>query len=203
MELKSKKPKIVPGFNSYSLLWSKQWHLYSVKVKPGEFYVANDEVVITTVLGSCISACVFDDEMKLGGLNHFMLPNIPGQTEIRCLRYGLFAMEQLINEMMKLGCTRQRMQVKVTGGGDMLGGDVNIGEQNIAFIQQYLLDEKLQLVSQDVGGDRARKVAYFPTTGRMLVNKLSHRDDQQLIKEESSYRVEADHQLDEADVELF
>ncbi|MCP4595461.1 MAG: chemotaxis protein CheD [Neptuniibacter sp.] len=201
----SSLPPTLRGFEHHNLFWEPRWDCYAVKVKPGDFYVSNSGIVITTVLGSCISACIHDPVAGYGGLNHFMLPDSGTQGDLdRSMRYGLFAMEQLINELMKHGCQRERMQVKLTGGGDMMGGlTTRIGQQNIDFILKYIQDEGLSLEASDLGGDQARRVAYFPTEGRMLVNKLDHRDDQRLIEEERSFRVDVDQHLDDTDVELF
>lgn len=196
-------PQQLSDFSHFGPFWEPRWKRYAVKVKPGEHYVANEDVVITTVLGSCISACIYDPVMRLGGLNHFMLPAGEADHIGSSSRYGLFAMEQLINDMMKQGCQRQDMQVKLTGGGNMMVGLSDIGQQNIDFILKYIEDEGLNLIASDLGGDQARRVAYFPLEGRMLVNKLDHREDQRLIEEERSYRVEVDRNLDDSDVELF
>lgn len=205
MESRSERkvPKQLAEFINAKLFWEPRWERYAVKVKPGEHYVANTDLVVTTVLGSCISACIHDPVMRYGGLNHFMLPSGDNSDLTRSMRYGFFAMEELINDMMKHGCRRETMQVKLTGGGNMIGGLSDIGQQNIDFILQYIKDEGLKLVASDLGGDQARRVAYFPYEGRMLVNKLDHRDDQRLIEEERSYRVEVDRNLDDSDVELF
>lgn len=196
-------PRQLREFSGFRPFWEPRWGRYAVKVKPGEHYVANDDVVITTVLGSCVSACVYDPEMRMGGLNHFMLPAGDTQDLSRSSRYGLFAMEQLINDLMKHGSRREALQVKLTGGGNMMGGLSDIGQQNIDFILKYMKDEGLNLIASDLGGDQARRVAYFPLEGRMLVNKLDHREDRKLIEEERSYRVEVDRNLDDSDVELF
>ncbi|MGH1462014.1 MAG: chemotaxis protein CheD [Neptuniibacter sp.] len=198
-------PSALRGFEGFKPFWEPRWSKYAVKVAPGEFYVSNSDMVITTVLGSCISVCIHDPVKKLGGLNHFMLPNSGSNDDLsRSMRYGFFAMEQLINELMKYGCRRESLQIKLTGGGEMIRSAINqIGQQNIDFILQYLKDEGLNFIASDLGGNRARKVAYFPLEGRMLVNKLDHREDQRLIEEERTFRVDVDSHLDDTDVELF
>lgn len=201
---KGSPPKALRGFEGLKPFWEPRWKRYAVKVKPGEFYISGSDMVITTVLGSCISACIYDPNAGFGGINHFMLPAGTHDEDLyRSSRYGLFAMEQLVNELMKLGCQRSSMQVKLTGGGDMMGGMISIGQQNIDFILNYISEEGLRLLASDLGGDQARRVAYFPMEGRMLVNKLDHREDQRLIEEERSYRVDVDQHLDDSDVELF
>jgi chemotaxis protein CheD len=197
-------PKVLPGFENSHCFWEAKWERYTVKVLPGEFYISKEDIVLSTVLGSCISVCIYDPLLDFGGMNHFMLPASSEQDDIeRPLRYGLFAMEQLINGMMKNGCTRENMQIKVTGGGALISGLISIGTQNINFIKKYIVEENLQLISIDLGGDQARRVAYFPKTGRMLVKKLSHLDDQHLITQESTYRTNVDKSLDDTEIELF
>ena len=137
-------------------------------------------------------------------MNHFMLPsNGLKSDQERSLRYGLFAMEQLINELMKQGCDRNQLRIKLTGGGDMVKGMGSVGQQNINFILNYIRDENLNLVASDLGGNQARRVAFFPSEGRMLVNKLNRNDDQKVIHEEKVYRADIDLQLDDTDIELF
>lgn len=201
---KESVPELLVGFEDCHYFWEPKWERYTVKVLPGEFCISKEDVVLSTVLGSCISVCIFDPLVKMGGMNHFMLPANNAQEDIeRPLRYGLFAMEQLMNAMMKNGCKRESMQIKVTGGGAMISGLISIGSQNIEFIKKYIEEESLQLISTDLGGDQARRVAYFPKTGRMLVKKLSHLDDQRLITQESTYRTNVDKSLDDTEIELF
>jgi len=194
---------VLPGFESIKSFWSPKWERHTVKIKPGEFYLSNEDMIISTVLGSCISVCIYDPVRCFGGMNHFMLPDTHTDEALdRPLRYGFFAMEQLVNELMKNECRRESMEVKVTGGARMNGNSL-IGSQNIDFIKNYVEQEGLNLVAMDVGGDQARRVVFFPSQGRMLVNKLSHREDLHLIDEENVYRVKVDLSLDDTSVELF
>lgn len=197
-------PKPMRGFEHMRAFWEPRWECYAIKVQPGAFCISKEKVVLTTVLGSCISACIYDPELKIGGMNHFMLPTSNMKDDGgRSMRYGLFAMEQLINGLLRLGSRRESLQLKLTGGGDMMQGITSIGQQNIDFIKDYVAAEQLQVLAADFGGDQARKVAYFPQEGRMLVNRMDHRDDQRLIEEERSYRQDVDCHLDDSDVELF
>ena len=147
-----------------------------VKVFPGEFYVAHrsDETLVT-VLGSCVSACIRDAATGVGGMNHFMLPhNATGTwgSDQKSARFGNFAMEKLINELFKLGCDRERMEIKVFGGGRVLSGMTDVGERNIAFVRNYLQLEGYRIVAEDLGGTQPRKVVYFPATGRVKMRRL-------------------------------
>jgi len=156
----------------------------AVKVLPGEYFVSNEEMVIMTVLGSCIAACIWDGRARIGGMNHFMLPD--GDTGDGSGRYGSFAMELLINEMLKLGARRETMQAKIFGGGQVMAGftTMNVGERNTQFVQDYLATERIPIVSQDVLDIHPRKVCYFPVTGKALVKRLAHSHPETLAVEE-------------------
>lgn len=146
----------------------------AVKVLPGEYYVANSDILIMTVLGSCIAACIWDPKACVGGMNHFMLPE--GDSSDTSGRYGSYAMELLINEMMRLGARKESMQAKVFGGGQVMAGftTMNVGERNTQFVLDYLHTERITLVSKDVLDIYPRKVVFFPTTGKAMVKKLAH-----------------------------
>lgn len=156
----------------------------AVKVLPGEYYVASEDLVIMTVLGSCIAACLWDGRARLGGMNHFMLPDGDGSEDSG--RYGSFAMELLINEMLKLGARRETMQAKIFGGGQVMAGftSMNVGERNTKFVLDYMATERIPVVSQDVLDIHPRKVCFFPITGRALVKRLAHSHPETLVVEE-------------------
>jgi chemotaxis protein CheD len=154
----------------------------AVKVLPGEYFVSGDDVLIMTVLGSCIAACVWDGKARIGGMNHFMLP----EGEDGSGRYGSYAMELLINEMLKMGARRETMQAKVFGGGAVMAGftTMNVGERNTQFVLDYLATERIPVVSQDVLDIHPRKVCFFPVTGKALVKRLAHAHPEALAVEE-------------------
>ncbi len=154
----------------------------AVKVLPGEYFVSSDELVIMTVLGSCIAACIWDGKARTGGMNHFMLP----EGEDGSGRYGSYAMELLINEMLKLGARRETMQAKVFGGGQVMAGftTMNVGERNTKFVLDYLATERIPVVSQDVLDIHPRKVCFFPVTGKAMVKRLAHSHPETLVVEE-------------------
>ncbi|WP_382325873.1 chemoreceptor glutamine deamidase CheD [Hydrogenophaga sp. UC242_50] len=145
----------------------------AVKVLPGEYYVTADDLVVMTVLGSCIAACIWDPRVRVGGMNHFMLPDGGNDSSGR---YGSYAMELLINEMIKLGARRESMQAKVFGGGQVMHTftTMNVGERNTAFVLDYLQTERIAVVSKDVLDIYPRKVCYFPATGKAMVKRLAH-----------------------------
>lgn len=151
---------------------------------PGEYFVSGDDLVIMTVLGSCIAACIWDNKLRVGGMNHFMLPDGDGADGSG--RYGSYAMELLINEMIKLGARRETMQAKVFGGGAVMSGftTMNVGERNTKFVLDYLATERIPVVSQDVLDIHPRKVCFFPVTGKALVKRLAHAHPEALAVEE-------------------
>jgi chemotaxis protein CheD len=156
----------------------------AVKVLPGEYFVSSEELVIMTVLGSCIAACIWDGKSRTGGMNHFMLPD--GDMIDGSGRYGSYAMELLINEMLKMGARRETMQAKVFGGGAVMAGftTMNVGERNTKFVLDYLATERIPVVSQDVLDIHPRKVCFFPVTGKALVKRLAHSHPESLVVEE-------------------
>lgn len=156
----------------------------AVKVLPGEYFVSSEDLVIMTVLGSCIAACLWDGRARVGGMNHFMLPDGDGGDGSG--RYGSYAMELLINEMLKLGARRETMQAKVFGGGQVMAGftTMNVGERNTKFVLDYLATERIPVVSQDVLDIHPRKVCFFPVTGKALVKRLAHSHPETLAVEE-------------------
>ena len=150
---------------------------------PGEYYVTGDDMMIMTVLGSCIAACIWDPRVKVGGMNHFMLPEGAGDTSGR---YGSYAMELLINEMIKLGARRESMQAKVFGGGQVMHSftTMNVGERNTAFVLDYLQTERIAVISKDVLDIHPRKVCYFPASGKAMVKRLAHSHPETLETQE-------------------
>ena len=155
----------------------------AVKVLPGEYYVTAEDIVIMTVLGSCIAACLYDPKARVGGMNHFMLPE--GGADAGG-RYGSYAMELLINELMKLGARREYLQAKIFGGGQVMHTftTMNVGERNTKFVLDYLQTERIAVVSKDVLDIHPRKVCYFPATGKAMVKRLAHSHPESLETQE-------------------
>ena len=155
----------------------------AAKVLPGEYFVSKDDMVIMTVLGSCIAACIWDSKLRVGGMNHFMLPEGGGDTSGRS---GSYAMELLINELVKQGSSREYMQAKVFGGGAVISGftTMNVGERNTKFVLDYLATERIPVVSKDVMDIYPRKVVFFPVTGKAMVKRLAHAHPETLETQE-------------------
>lgn len=163
-------------------------HSDAVKLLPAEFWATDEEVALVTVLGSCVAACLRDPLLKLGGMNHFMLPDgDPGQGEPA--RYGSHAMELLINTLLKQGASRSRLEAKVFGGGNVLKSFTSnqVGTRNAQFIIDYLAAENIPVRAKDLGGIHPRKVCFFPTTGRALVKHLPHAHGTDVVAKESDY----------------
>ncbi len=180
----------------------------AVKIMPGEFFVAKDDIVISTVLGSCIAACIWDRNAKVGGMNHFMLPGeeaaSSGGVTAASGRYGVFAMEQLINELIKRGARKSSLEAKVFGGGAVLRqfSTLNVGERNAAFVLEFLKTEGIRVVSQDLLDVHPRRVAYFPASGRALCKKLTSADTS-LVTAEQQYNAKINTTPVAGDIELF
>ncbi len=191
-----------------NLYFDRDHGAMAVKILPGEYYVATRGEIITTVLGSCVSACIRDPQLGIGGMNHFMLPHGHpdgrwGNNLSQTARYGTFAMECLLNELFKLGAQRQRLEIKVVGGGRVLVKMSDIGSRNIHFIREFLATERLKIVSEDLGGDWPRKVVYMPDSGRMRVKRLRVLRNDTIVQRETRYLDEIEHMPDEGSVELF
>jgi chemotaxis protein CheD len=171
-----------------SFFWFEtQFKNEAVKVLPGEYFVHDEDILIMTTLGSCIAACLWDRQAKVGGLNHFMLPDGQGQGSAASGgRYGSFAMELLINEMMKKGAQRSTMEAKVFGGGQVVSGmnSMNVGERNTAFVLDYLKTERIQVVSKDVLDIYPRKVCFLPASGKAMVKRLASANNDALAAQE-------------------
>ena len=154
----------------------------AVKILPGEYFVHNEDMLIMTTLGSCIAACLYDRNAKVGGMNHFMLPDGAGDSG----RYGSYAMELLINEMMKRGATRMTMEAKIFGGGQVVSGmtTMNVGERNTNFVMDYLKTERIPVVSKDVLDVYPRKVCYLPGSGKAMVKRLAPTNTDALLAQD-------------------
>jgi chemotaxis protein CheD len=205
------KPSAVPGFEGIQRYWDPTMQRWTAKILPGEYYVTRAQEGISTVLGSCISACMRDRELGCGGMNHFMLPEdcADGNGSWNeadggaSTRYGSYAMESLINELLKLGARRERLEVKLFGGGRILPSMTDVGLRNIAFAREFLKAEGLSVAAQDVGDVFPRRILYFPESGRVLVKRLRAVDSRAVASSESSYRSSLGRQTEGNDVELF
>lgn len=177
------------------------------KVFPGEYYVTGraDEV-ITTILGSCVAACIRDPLLGIGGMNHFMLPHDAKGAwggDFQSTRYGNFAMEKLLNELIKAGCRRDRLEVKVFGGGNVTTSKVEVGTDNADFVMRYLRDEGLACAAQDLKGPFPRRVHYTPSTGKVVRRFLGAVHHYSVSREEADYAGRLTSDSRGGDIELF
>ena len=158
----------------------------AVKVLPGEHFVSEEDLLVMTTVGSCIAACLWDREKRVGGMNHFLLPD--GGQGADSGRYGSYAMELLIGEMVKRGATRSTMEAKVFGGGAVISGmqSLNVGERNTEFVLDYLRTERITVVSKDVLDVYARKVCFLPASGKAMVKRLGSMNAEALAAQERS-----------------
>jgi chemotaxis protein CheD len=154
----------------------------AVKILPGEYFVHNEDLLIMTTLGSCIAACLWDRNARVGGMNHFMLPEGTGESG----RYGSYAMELLINEMMKRGASRTTMEAKVFGGGQVVAGmsTMNVGERNTNFVIDYLKTERIPIMSKDVLDVYPRKVCFLPASGKAMIKRLAAANTDALLAQD-------------------
>lgn len=182
LEALKARPKL-PGQASF-FYFDPHFQYNAVKVLPGEYFVSNENLVIMTVLGSCIAACLWDSRMRVGGMNHFMLPD--GDSLDVSGRYGSYAMELLINQMFKLGARRETMQAKIFGGAQVMHNftTMNVGERNTDFAINYLRAERIPVISEDVLDIYPRKVCYFPSTGKAMVKRLAHSHPEKLVAQD-------------------
>ena len=187
----------------------RQFDIDAVKILPGEYYVTNGDLLLSTTLGSCIAACIRDKVSGIGGINHFMLPDMGTDNAVPAsvsARYGSYAMELLINELLKLGARRVNLEAKVFGGGNVLANMTvtRVGSRNTAFALDYLATEGIRIVGKDVLDAFPRKVYFFPKTGRALVKKLRVTRNDTLIVREVDYakRISSVKQVS-GEVELF
>ena len=204
-------PPVLPGFEHINRYWDAKHDIFAAKILPGEYYISAHGELITTVLGSCVSACIRDPRTGLGGMNHFMLPdsnnrnhgaweNTPVSVQTR---YGNVAMERLINVILAAGGKKRNLEIKLFGGGRVLNIDTDIGGKNVEFVKKYLAAEGLRIQSEDVGGACPRKIQYFPLTGRVRMKKLRKMHNNTLAEREEKYVKELERAVVKGKVDLF
>jgi chemotaxis protein CheD len=193
---------------SPNLYFDRTFNLQASKIVPGEYYVTRRDMVLVTVLGSCVAACIRDKTSGVGGMNHFMLPKSMGEKSgwlSASARYGAYAMEVMINQILKQGARRENLEAKLFGGAAVIKNmqSLNVGDDNAKFALEYLRKEKIPVISQDLLGDLPRKVYYFPQTGKVLVKKLQSLPNDTIISREQEYNTRLTNSSIEGDIELF
>ena len=190
--------------------FDKELNINVVKIFSGDCYVTNsNSEMLVTVLGSCISACIRDPIINIGGMNHFLLPSSSSIGEVGAanqdiaLRYGSYAMEVLINSIIKQGGMKERLEVKLFGGSNISSSSVLVGSKNVAFIKKYIQDEKLNVISENLGGTYPRKIHYYPATGKVMMKLV--KDGNELVNQEMKFMQKIDNEQKDnsGDAELF
>jgi chemotaxis protein CheD len=191
-----------------NLYYDRTFDRDAAKILPGEYYYTGKDMLIVTVLGSCVSACIRDRVTGVGGMNHFMLPDGGGDLDSpisASARYGTYAMEILINDLLKAGARRENLEAKVFGGGAVLRGfsAINVGERNAEFVRKFLKVENIRIIAEDLNDIHPRKVYYFPRSGKVLVKKLKQLNNNTLVNREQDYASRLQSTAVSGDVELF
>ncbi len=159
----------------------------------GGYHVSKQPSIVKTVLGSCISCCLYESSLKFGGMNHFMLPEVKDASidDYNSTKYGIFAMEVLVNEIIKLGGKKSHMTAKIFGGGHVLSSMktnmINVADKNIRFAEEFLRTEKIPIVSKDIGGTSPRKVFFATGENRVFLKKLGTESNEFSADKEITY----------------
>jgi len=200
-------PRVLQGFESIRRYRDQGGHIIA-KLLPGDYYVTCQEEVLDTVLGSCVSACIRNPRLRIGGMNHFMLPRPSGRGDDtweslagRATRYGSASMEQLINRILGAGGTRAELEVKIFGGGKVLSSLTDIGNHNVSFVRDFLQQEGLRVASEDVGHTYPRHIQYFPMSGRVRVRHLTARTD--VVTQEQQFLKQIEKAPVAGEIDLF
>lgn len=202
-------PPVLEGFSGVKRYWDNAMSISSVKLMPGEVYVTGENEMITTVLGSCVSACIRNPNTHVGGMNHFMLPQMGASASMLALdgttaRYGNWAMEVLINEILKHGGSKSDLEVKLFGGGKVLDNmTMDIGKRNIDFVFNFLGKEGVPITAHDVGDRFPRKLLYFPNTGKVKVRKLQSTNQASVVSRETAYLLDIEKAPRDGEIDLF
>lgn len=178
---KTRHPPELPGRQTF---YEPEFATVAVKIVAGEYFATAESVAITTVLGSCVSVCLYDEQVGVGGMNHFMLPELLAGSPAApcsgacdassddCARHGACAMRRLIKQLELLGANRKRLAAKVFGAGRVMPASNDIGASNAAYAVDYLEKQGIPIVACDLGEECPRKVIFFPKTGRALVKRM-------------------------------
>lgn len=192
-----------------TLYFDRTFNCDAAKISPGEYYYTDKDMLIVTVLGSCVSACIRDTRSGIGGMNHFMLPESGSADRdspvSESMRYGTYAMEVLINQLLRNGARRENLEAKIFGGGNVLRSFTtnNVGDRNAAFVKKYLKEEGITVTGEDLLDIYPRKVYFFPKTGKVLVKKLKQLNNYTLVKREQAYSSKLQTNDVAGDIDLF
>ncbi len=198
---------VAPPNRRVGRMVSRASGMETIKVFLGDHAISDRmDVMMSTTLGSCVSACIHDPVRGIGGMNHFLLPEVP-ESELsgngEAARYGSVAMERLINALLGAGAERRRLQVKLFGGARVIDSSYDIGGMNSRFALDYVRAEGLILAGQDLGGASARRIQYFPHAGRALRRMLNPTMVVDTITQERHFMSNLRRGLIDGAVELF
>ena len=192
-----------------TLYFDRTFDCDAAKISPGEYYFTDKNMLIVTVLGSCVSACIRDSVSGIGGMNHFMLPDGAKSDKdnpvSESMRYGTYAMEVLINQLLRNGARRENLEAKIFGGGNVLKSFTTnmVGDRNAAFVKKYLKEEGIRVTGEDLMDIYPRKVYFFPKTGKVLVKKLKQLHNDTLLQREQAYSSKLKTNNVGGDIDLF
>jgi len=183
--------------------FDRHFNRRAVKLLPGEYYTTHEDMALTTVLGSCVSACLRDAEAGVGGMNHFMLPDAGSNGA--SARYGSYAMELLVNELLKQGARRGRLEAKVFGGGHVVRSfsSNSVGSRNVDFVRSYLATERIPIIAEDLGDRYARKLCYLPISGQAFMRRIESQGVVADLAQEQAYGSRLQKAPVAGDIELF
>lgn len=193
IEIEEKKIISIDKQVATRFYYDNDFKTQAVKLLPGEYYVTDKDKLLVTVLGSCVAACIRDCKNGIGGMNHFMLPDggsSDANTPLNApARYGTYAMEILINQLLKLGARRANLEAKVFGGGNVMREltNSNVGQHNADFVLKFLATEKIPVIAKDLIDIYPRKVYFFPKTSKVMVKKLKEDHQNTISEREKSY----------------
>lgn len=198
---------MIKGFEKYKKFYDASLKANVVKISPGDYYITDQKEIITTVLGSCISACIRDTRLKIGGMNHFMIPvkcpHTSHPEQDMDTRYGTYAMEHLINDIYKYGGNRKYLEIKLFGAGNVLVGSGNVGMKNIKFVRDFIHTEGYKIHSENLGGDNPRKINYCPVTGKVMMKKLASTNIAAIQREERKLQEKVESSTVAGEIDLF
>jgi chemotaxis protein CheD len=209
-EVPPTRPVVLAGFESILCAWDGSLEKWTASIVPGEFYIASSDEAITTVLGSCVAVCIRDKSLQLGGMNNFMLPDDTKESSAwmhgiagLAMRHGAFAIETLINGLMKMGARRERLEVKLFGGGQVLKAAIDAGERNTSCAKRWLKTEGFILAAEDIGARVSRRIVYLPETGKVRIRHLGHVESLQIATHEQQHLEAVTRKPVDSDTELF
>jgi chemotaxis protein CheD len=189
------------------LQFDREINALLVWVGQADYFVSSSpNEVIVTVLGSCIAVCMYDSVARCGGMNHFILPeDTGGRTELpgMALRYGSYSIERMVNSLLAKGAKRERLVTKVFGGGNVISGNANVGHRNADFVEEYLKREGFHIGAKHLRGNQARKIRFFPTTGKVQMTMLGGEAIKSVVRSEDMLRKAPEIVTKHGSVEIF